>query len=1109
MTEGKSDFLRFLEGLDMGHLAPVFRAEDIDMSVLPLLETNDLVQLGLTIGQRKKLRAALDRLKRPVAAPEARQPDAGDNQIYLRRLSVMFCDMVGSTDLGERLGIEQMQNLLAHYYDVARRVAADHGGHIATVQGDGVIMLFGFPKAIDGTAAHCVQAAAALQRALAAEPAQLFGEAPIHIRTRIGIATGKAAVAEADGSVPGGAMHLVGPVVNRAARLQTFAEDLSIVVDQHTRDQTDRHFEYSEPKAAYLKGLHQEVAVSQVLGLRTRPQGESGGTFRLIGRKRSLDRLGAMWRRTEPGQGSVVTITGDAGIGKTALVREFLARLPPGTHRVVWLEGSPLAEQYALWPVISFLDNAKAGGAGPDSSSAVAGETARDLLARIDRADPGISGAAAALLRLDVQKHGGGPATAGQRNAVLDLMAGWMTETGGVSTVLVLENAQWMDHTTRDLMEACTGARDGRAPSNILVIALSRDPFEDILGTGPDATRIDLDVLEPEASEDLLNQVVRGHPLPTSVRDNILRHSGGNPLMIETLGRSHEVWHAADLVGEVDVPFAIYETVTRRLNEITSGKHTIEAMSVLNAPANARLLAQVMQRPDANLSVALTALERAGLAVRDGGAETGNFRIRHQVYRDVIYEQITGQARQKLHAAAYSALRAGDTGIASARPDILALHAAAAQKNDSAAIHALEAGDKALHLSALIEASYFFHLAEASLMRRPDDPETDRKRLRAATGLASVERSRFGIATDKSGELGKEIARLAHRLGDSRSELLALNGLYAHALVRADYPLAKDRANALLAAALRNGDATFEMIGTRAVGGVALHRGDLDTALDRLETALTAYDRDTHLPLAHAHGYDHAEICGAFLSFTHWLRGDPAAARRVSDFSIRHSRAIDHAHSLGQAMAFRVMLGALARDDETLCSIGAEGVDLADKFDLRVMRAAAFLFPYATRLCVRTAAPTGDDLSELQDRVTAFKKHNPYNYGPLTATIQAEVALRAERLDLVESALETGREIEQRTGETWTSPELSRLTAQFLQAAGDPDRARDVRKAAFEKAMQAGSVMFAVRIASDMAEAESQPPVGCLDAALARVQSDDGGWDLRRAQSLKQNQRSA
>ena len=162
----------FLESLNLAHLAATFEAEDVDMSVLPLLKPDDLVDLGLTLGQRKKLAAALSALD---ATNETAAAEQGEDEIQLRRLSVMFCDIVGSTDLGERLSIDGMQELLSHYYSVARRIADDHDGHIATVQGDGVVMLFGFPRVSEGTASRCVNAALDFQKTLAISPARLSG----------------------------------------------------------------------------------------------------------------------------------------------------------------------------------------------------------------------------------------------------------------------------------------------------------------------------------------------------------------------------------------------------------------------------------------------------------------------------------------------------------------------------------------------------------------------------------------------------------------------------------------------------------------------------------------------------------------------------------------------------------------------------------------------------------------------------------------------------------------------------------------------------------------------------------------------------------------------
>lgn len=1099
MPDQRSGLVDFLDGLGMAEWADRFLAEDIDMSVLPLLEPPDLSELGLTLGQRRRLLSALKALAADTAPPTPGAA-AGNRagHIRLRRLSVLFCDMIGSTDLGERLSIDEMQAVLAHYYAIAGRIADRHDGHIATVQGDGVIMLFGYPRAVDGMAAHCLQAALALQSALAAEPAPVFARDPIPIRTRIGIATGKAAVGRPDDRVPGGAMHLVGPVVNRAARLQTLAADLAIVVDERTREQAKAHFAFSDPEPVRLKGLQQDVAVSRVLGPAPRRMSAPRGLRQLIGRERELAELGDIWNRVRTGQPQLVTVTGEAGIGKTDLVRTFLSQAVGTGGAVLQMDGAPVAEQNALWPVASYLDPAQAqaeGGYRARKARALA-----DLLARTDAA---LAEAAAAHLGIAPADRGAGSPPDARRREMLDLLARWITDTPDGPAVVVLDNAHWADPTTRELMALCAASL-GVNPAPVMMIALTRDEALAPWGDGGPAHRIAVDTLAAAAAEAILDRVTAGHPLPQSVRQNILRHAGGNPLMIETLGHSHEAWHAADLVGEVDVPVAIYELVSKRLDAITSGQDVIEALAVLNEPTDPDTLARVVGRPAAEVERTLQALQPTGLTDASGQAEHRRYRIRHQVYRDVIYEQITGQTREMLHRAAFAALRERDRAIDTARPDILALHAQAARDLAAASVHALDAAERLLRQSALVEASYFFRLAGTTLEAQPDDPETDRKRLRAATGLASVERSRFGIGTDASGELGRKVAELAGRLGDSQAELLALNGLYAHALVRADYRQAGDRAETLLAAAREAGNPTFEMIGTRAQGVVALHRGDLATALDRLQTALAQYDRSEHLALAHAHGYDHAEICAAFLAFAHWLRGDPVAARRISDFSVSHSRAIDHAHSLGQAMAFQVMLGALARDADALIFVGPEAVALGDRHDLRVMRTAGHFFPFAAELCARAAPPDPDELDELQARMEAFVRVNPFNYGPFTASLQADTALRAGRLDLARAALDRGDAIQARTGETWTAPELARLRALYLARSGDADAARRLRHDAHAQAMSDGSVMLGLRLACDSAEDRPGDSAAAarLRDALARVQSDDGGWDIARARAL-------
>lgn len=1092
MTVTPMELSDFLAEIDLLHLQDRLTSEDIDMSVLPLLDDDDLKELGLSLGQRKRLLKSLKTLGKSDdsgSAPETPRIHA----VQLRRLSVLFCDMIGSTQLGEELGIDEMQTVLQQYHDIADRIAKRHGGHMAASQGDGLVILFGYPRVLDGFAERCILAARELQDTLSRKPVLLEGRDPIRIGTRIGIASGQAAVGHRRSEHSGEQMHLVGPVVNRAARLQTVAQPDAIAVDPKTRDLTQASVLYAAPDLHSLKGLADPVEVFHVLGLHegTEPQ---AAPVTLVGREAELAMMSNLWDTAQQGHAATFTISGETGIGKTTLVQSFLAGHVAAPARVIRLLCTAMTAQSPLRPVA----NALARLTGTDDQR----PTLADLLTP---ATPKMTALTAQFLDLAAAPTGDAAISANDREAILDLLTGWIVNGSGAPTCVVLENAQWADDSTRKLMRrAAMQAKAQTAP--LLVLAITRDSTEDIWSDEDSHTTLSLPPLDRSEASDLLDQILKDEPVPQSVRSNILDHADGNPLMLETLGHAFARRLLPEIADTVEVPHTIYESVCKRLDTIRSGRDVIEALAVLGTPASRDLLAEVIQTEARHVDKAIEALDQADLIELRSSGDRDSISIRHKAYRDVIYEQIDGRARRQCHAAAYRAL-CDELDI---RPEILASHAQAAQDWANASTHALNAGEAFLRRSALVEAGHFLEIAEAALNRLPASASTSRDRLRATTGLASVERSRFGIATDRSAELGQQAVELAREIGDSKTELLALNGLYSHALVRADYPRAQDYAQALVRTAELTQDKTFVMIGTRALGAVALHRGDQSTAMQHLDKALGQYDREEHLPLAYAHGYDHAEICASLLSMSLWISGDLLRARQMGSFAIDHSRNIDHAHSLSQAISFRVMWGALARHGAELTRIGAEGIEVAETHGIRVMRAAARLFPYATELCLQPSPPDRDQLAELRPRIAEFRAANPFNYGPLQATVLAEVYLRAGDIAAADAVLREATETAARTGETWTSSEVLRMQARVAVARGDERTGARLRQEALDAARRTQATTITLRITCDMAEAERSPAtVGAVRDALADMVSRDQGWDIARVEAILQDSSDA
>ena len=1067
-----------LASVGLESLAERFAAEDIDATLLWSLRDGDLREMGLTLGQRKKLLQRLTSTPATTAVPA--EPE-------LRRLSVLFIDLVGYTQMTARLDPDDMRAILLAYYGAARNAARIFGGFIASLQGDGVVMLFGFPTTQGGSADRAMGAAHALLADLQAMARQWgnVGE----IAARIGIASGRAIVGYPE-DANGGEPQMVGPVINRAARLQGIASPGTVVVDDPTRALATGAFTFTRLPDADLKGFDQKVPVSQVMARTTSAPAAASATIRSA-HAAEADALSRAWQEVAT-LTALALLSGEAGIGKSTLLHQVTAQVAGNGARVLRLACTALSAHAPLRPVVELLERML--GDATESAPAIRLDALRQLLAPASSSE---IGAVAELLGLMRRPPGSMTTPDEDRRLLFGVLTRFLVGTG--PCLITVEDLHWADASTRDLLRACALAAPARG---LMVLATSRDAADPIWHDHPGSLHLPLAALDQTAAGQVLSHHLGGRFLPEPVVQAILSRSDGNPLMLEALARTAEGWQDAGQGQDVQVPASIYESISARIEALQAARKTAAALAVFDAPTDAATLAQALGVKPADLDDAVAELVAAGVCE----SADGTLRFRHTLYREVCYERLVKSVRERLHLAAFAALTERVPDITTVRPGHLAWHAFAGGDHARAAPLSLAAGEQAMQRSARIEAGHLLRQAKASLDSVQRTRATDQLRLRVLVAQASVSRGRLGIAADEVGVLGRQVLDLARDLGDSRSEMIALSGLYAHALVRADYAGASEWAERLTETAMASQDPTFGMIGTRGRGVVAFHTGALEQGADLLHQALDSYDEARHAPLAHVHGYDHAEICSAFLSINLWLMGDPAGAEKASAFSVSHSRRIGHVHSLVQALMFRGMLKCLAGDGAAALTAAQEAHDLSGRHGLGTFRGASGFFIEAATLMVRTGAPAGEELASLRQRHAEFKLANPWNYGPLTGALMAGLHLVGGDLAMAAQVLDQAETVESRTAETFARPELMRVRAQLQAAQGDTTTAKAGLQAALEDAQAMGAWMQALRIACDLAEAA--PSLLALERVLqvrGRLVSDDQGPDLIRAQALLQS----
>jgi class 3 adenylate cyclase len=795
-----------LSAAGLADLAGRFAEEDIDISVLRMLGEEDLREMGLTLGQRKKLLGRLTEL----AASAGRGPQAAAEP-EARRLSVLFSDLVGYTELVTQIDPDELRVIVQAYYAAARHAAGLFGGFIASLQGDGIVMLFGFPLTQVGSADRALGAAHALLGQLQADSHRLPDGRQISITARIGIASGRAIVGYPEGASTG-EPQMVGPVINRAARLQGIAEPGCVVVDAPTRSLASPGAGFSPLPDAELKGFTQKVQVWRALGSARPAPGPGPQHMARSAHEAERRRLDEALLGARAGQPAMVLLSGDAGIGKSTLAGEFAADTERDGLRVLRLSCMALSAQVPLHPVVELLEGML--GTATDAAPAVRREALRQLFAGAPAEE---AAAAASLLGLRTGLSGM-MAPEPDRQLLLGALARFVAVSG--PCLILIEDIHWADATTRELLQRCA---DAAAGNDVMMLATSRDGQDPLWTGNPRRLHLHLAPLGTEAAGRVLSHHLSGRELPEPVVQAILSRSDGNPLMIEALARSIEGWKDTSPGQDIEVPSSIYESIAARVEALRAGRKAAAALSVFGEPVDEATLALALGIEVGELGHALADLTGSGVAERFGSGMQQSVRFRHSLYREVCYERLVKSARESLHRAAFAALTRMDSDIATRRPGHVAWHAFAAGEHATAAPLSLAAGEQSIQRSALIEASHFLHQAQASLDRLARTRQTDQLRLRVLIAQSSICRARLGIASDEAGQLAQQVLELARSLGDTRSELIALNGLYTHALVRADYAAAGIWAGRLRAEAMLSQDPTFSMIGTRHGRGGTPH----------------------------------------------------------------------------------------------------------------------------------------------------------------------------------------------------------------------------------------------------------------------------------------------
>ena len=1033
----------WLEKLGLGQYAQRFAENEIDISVLPHLSDQDLKDIGVPLGHRRKLLAAITELAgaaRATPEPAVQTEPKTQDTAERRQVTVMFSDLVGSTALSARMDPEDLREVISAYQKCVAETVRRFGGFVAKYMGDGVLVYFGYPQAHEDDAERAVRAGLELIASVAGL------KTCASLQTRIGMATGLVVVGDLIGSGEAQERGIVGETPNLAARLQGIAEPNTAVIAEATRKLLGNLFELQDLGAKDLKGIAGSVHAWAAL----RPSSAEGrfealhasGLTALVGREEELELLLRRWSRAKTGEGQVVLLSGEAGIGKSRLTAALLERLATEPHTRLRYFCSPQHTDSAFYPIIGQMERA-------------AGLTHDDTPpAKLDKLDLLLAPTStpkqeAALFAemLSLPNDGRYPALdlppPQRRQRTLEaLIAQIEALTRSAPVLMIFEDAHWTDPTS---LEAFGRAVDRIRTLRVLLIVTYRPEFEPPWIGRPHVTALTINRWAERDIDAMIDGVVGDKHLPASVRQDIIERSDGIPLFVEEMTKA--VLEAANegtaerVVAvipspSVAVPASLHASLMARLDRLGPAKELAQIGAAIGREFSHGLMAAVAGKPEAEVQPALDRLVAAGLLFRQGSPPHATYLFKHALVQDAAYGTLLRGPRQELHARIAAATETGMPERVEREPELLAYHYAEAGQPDTAAGYWLAAGRLAARRSANSEAVAHLRRGIAAVRGLPETVERNRLELalQLALGPALVSSRGFGDAEASTGY--QRAAELARRLGDDRDRFAATWGLWItiraksasdHMRLRLQY------LGEMVEAAERTGDAELLLQAHHSSWSTRIWNGEFASASEHVRSGLALYDPERHRHHALMYGGHDPGVCGNGQgAVALWALGWPDQAVQSARESIVLGETLDHLPSLLHSLWFASSVYFLRRQAADVLACSARLLALGSEHGLKLYEAIGGVF-HGWALIQQLDAQAG--LAELRAAVATYATTAHVNLD-LYRAILAEAELRAGNFEEGTAVLIQG---ERSTDEWWRAGYL-RLRGDLLLRGPNDDR---------------------------------------------------------------------
>jgi class 3 adenylate cyclase/predicted ATPase len=1046
----------WLQELGLERYTAVLRGNGIDFDTLRLLTESDLEQLGLLLGHRRKLlKAIADLGVAPALAAHAPQEPLY-TEAERRQLTVMFCDLVGSTALAERLDPEELRDLMQAYQRACRDVIEKYDGHVAQYLGDGLMVYFGWPQAHEDDVVRAIRAGLEAVEAVS----KLASSTPL--RARVGIHTGLVVVGETgqgDASVPKAA---VGDTPNITARLQGLAEPGSVVLSERTRGLAGGLFDYADLGAHVLKGISEPMRLFRVVRARTTESRFEAARSEmaltpLVGREEEIALLMRRWQQAKEGEGQVVLVGGEPGIGKSRLARVLRERLGQDRHLVLRYQCSPYHLNSALFPVVELFERA-AGFNREDNADQ-----------RLDKMQALLLGSAeqiteraplfASLLSLPVDRYP--PLNLSpqkQKEKTMEALAGQVEALAQRQPLLMLwEDTHWIDATSQEFMDLLV-PRLRHLP--VLVIVTYRPESTPRWTDQAHVTTLGLNRLGRRQGAELVDKLTDGKALPQEVLDQILAHTDGVPLFIEELTKSVLESKLLRETGDgyvlevplpaLAIPTTLRDSLIARLDRLAPVRELAQIGACIGREFSYELLAALSPLKDTPLDETLEQLTKTGLVFRRGTPPDATYTFKHALVQDAAYDSLLKSKRAQLHAQIAQVLERDFSERVANEPELLAHHFTQAGLSERAVPYWVQAGQRALTRVAFTEAVAHLSTALTVNERLPASIERDRRELEVRLLLATAYMAVLGWSAIEVIQSLGPARELAIRLGEDDKLVAILYYIWQYHSNRCEFPSALRAVQDLDALAQSAEDSSAALTARATEAATRCWIGDLKRARRAGDQVLRLYDSGRHSQLVHIYNHDLKSGVLVWAEWWLWMLGYPDQAKQAALQQLEWARHLGHAFNLFFSLTTGTWALALRGETRLARQWIAEAHTLAREHTMTFM--ADVVVPCWDGIALIEQGDYAEGYALLTHGWSAWRDAGGLSGVPGGNMRRARALIGLQRFDEARGLLDEAVDFINQTGQRAEEAEVHRVLGELQRRQTPPDA--HAAEASFLKALE-------------------------------------------------------